>query len=549
MASNAEIIAYYYRNSIGEEFGPFHPAQMDTWLINGAIDDSLEVRAADEPEGAFVAICKRGSDPFRVGAIKERALSRESRDDEEEEEEEFESSSDDNEETENNFEHDDDVIDVNDEDYDDEDDTDVVNEKVQSSSSKGNSAERASARVFERRASSAKFIADALGPSSGELSVEEVEDIRKWVALEGWKTSKQSEAHPEIEVITKRVYQSTGYYLEGCLIEDKDKRNTVSNRSTNNVLERKNSKNRRAKMKEGLGEAPRNSEIKAAAAALSLREAAEEKQSMQLKQWETPVVLKWLRRNSIEKLTAEAVGFRRTIKDLSAFLESPNAPPTEVFPNVYIGHEGNARDLDWIKANKIRAVLNLCSDECGTTASTYDSVSFDKAKKSNGDMTDSTPSSSSSVFAKGGLEYLPMNTRNDLDFDLYPVFASAHNFINRHTCKGHNVLVHCYDGISVSPTVVMAHIMRKMHSNVRDVANYTWQRRRVIEPNLAQLAALIRYETELAQKKENGAATSTTNTTTAAAGNGKKRFTDYAAETGSRFLGHLRNFGLRTNSK
>lgn len=75
-----------------------------------------------------------------------------------------------------------------------------------------------------------------------------------------------------------------------------------------------------------------------------------------------------------------------------------------------------------------------------------------------------------------------------VDDDLYETikdyFVSVHEIISKAIEQGKNVLVHCAQGVSRSPTLVAAHLMLENRINAEDALGYIRHKRLIIEPNM-----------------------------------------------------------------
>lgn len=63
--------------------------------------------------------------------------------------------------------------------------------------------------------------------------------------------------------------------------------------------------------------------------------------------------------------------------------------------------------------------------------------------------------------------------------------------------KGGTVLVHCEAGISRSPTICMAYLMKTKQLRLKEAFDYIKQRRGVISPNFGFMGQLLQYESEI----------------------------------------------------
>ena len=67
-------------------------------------------------------------------------------------------------------------------------------------------------------------------------------------------------------------------------------------------------------------------------------------------------------------------------------------------------------------------------------------------------------------------------------------------FHNINDKKQNRVVVHCYDGISRSATIVIEYLMKMNNMNYLNPFKYVKQKRNIIEPNIGFIQQLKLYE-------------------------------------------------------
>lgn len=70
--------------------------------------------------------------------------------------------------------------------------------------------------------------------------------------------------------------------------------------------------------------------------------------------------------------------------------------------------------------------------------------------------------------------------------------------------SGGKVLVHCEAGISRSPTICMAYLMKTKLFRLEEAFEYIKQRRSLVSPNFSFMGQLLHYESEIFSSKPSG---------------------------------------------
>lgn len=107
-----------------------------------------------------------------------------------------------------------------------------------------------------------------------------------------------------------------------------------------------------------------------------------------------------------------------------------------------------------------------------------------------------------------------INIADNSEQILAKFFDEAHQFIDEARRKKCNVLVHCLAGISRSPTIAIAYLMRVNSLRLQDAYNLVKQCRPQIDPNLSFVGQLMIYEKSLEGNAVNSSNTPQTTTPT-----------------------------------
>ena len=94
------------------------------------------------------------------------------------------------------------------------------------------------------------------------------------------------------------------------------------------------------------------------------------------------------------------------------------------------------------------------------------------------------------------IEYIRVPVMDRFQEDIKKYFNETNRFIEN-VKKDGKVLIHCQAGISRSPTIGIAFLMKMNKLSFNDAFSLVKEKRPIIEPNLAFIQALLEYEIEL----------------------------------------------------
>jgi len=141
---------------------------------------------------------------------------------------------------------------------------------------------------------------------------------------------------------------------------------------------------------------------------------------------------------------------------------------TQILDYLYIGSVDNAKNRQLLDKLQIKCVLNV-SAQCEN----YFPTDF---------------------------EYHHCKIEDSWFFDITPFIAECVAFIDKAKENKKNILVHCNSGASRSPTIVTAYFIEKMGFSLHDALEFIKQKRPMVIPNPAFVAALIKHEKKLKGK-------------------------------------------------
>ncbi|KTF91503.1 hypothetical protein cypCar_00018751 [Cyprinus carpio] len=148
--------------------------------------------------------------------------------------------------------------------------------------------------------------------------------------------------------------------------------------------------------------------------------------------------------------------------------------PVEILPFLYLGSAYHACRQDYLSDLRITALLNVS-------------------------RRDSRP-------AKGQYDYKWIPVEDSHTADISSHFQEAIDFIaisewklfqERVKAEGGKVLVHCEAGISRSPTICMAYIMKTQRLRLEQAFEVIRQRRAIVSPNFSFMGQLLQFESEV----------------------------------------------------
>ncbi|KAL6066299.1 hypothetical protein STEG23_033437 [Scotinomys teguina] len=139
--------------------------------------------------------------------------------------------------------------------------------------------------------------------------------------------------------------------------------------------------------------------------------------------------------------------------------------PVEILPFLYLGSAYHASKCEFLANLSITALLNVSrrTSEACTTHLHY--------------------------------KWIPVEDSHTADISSH--FQEAIAFIDCVKEEGGKVLVHCEAGVSRSPTICMAYLMKTKQLRLKEAFDYVKQRRSVISPNFGFMGQLLQYESEI----------------------------------------------------
>ncbi|KAK0395005.1 hypothetical protein QR680_001057 [Steinernema hermaphroditum] len=144
--------------------------------------------------------------------------------------------------------------------------------------------------------------------------------------------------------------------------------------------------------------------------------------------------------------------------------ELENVGPTQIFPFLYLGSQQDALNEEVMQEHNITYVLNL-SVNCPRPGFINDDTKFIR---------------------------FPVN--DTATAKLLPHFEQAFDILEQVRARNEVALVHCLAGISRSPTMAVAYVMRYKKMNQDEAYKFVKERRPTISPNFNFMSQLFEYE-------------------------------------------------------
>ena len=158
--------------------------------------------------------------------------------------------------------------------------------------------------------------------------------------------------------------------------------------------------------------------------------------------------------------------------DLSPTKDIENHPASEVTRFLFVGNMKDAGDTEVLKRLGIDHVLNLTS-----TKPLY---------KTSQDIV-----------------YKQLHVADNGYQNLRQYFEEAFEFIELAKARGGAVLIHCQAGVSRSPTIAVAYLIKNFPMSMIEAYRFVKSRRSIISPNLNFMGQLLEFEQSLIKIKEN----------------------------------------------
>jgi protein-tyrosine phosphatase len=149
----------------------------------------------------------------------------------------------------------------------------------------------------------------------------------------------------------------------------------------------------------------------------------------------------------------------------------------EIVPKLYLGDLKTAKDMKWLKKNKITHVLTILDDK----------GQLDKLQRI---YTNNYQRSDNDPYVRHKIICVEDHPRASLDLHFSGCTAFIRTVLQH---KRGRILVHCYHGISRSPTIVAAYLIEEYGMNSQDAMCCIYTKRQQVDPNIGFIHQLLSF--------------------------------------------------------
>jgi hypothetical protein len=174
--------------------------------------------------------------------------------------------------------------------------------------------------------------------------------------------------------------------------------------------------------------------------------------------------------------------FKKLDKNIYSYDPSEEATPHKIDDGLFLGNLADARTVPLLKKCNITHVLNMTEwdDDKGTCLRCSKMINIGHL-----------------FYGKHYQElkkYMGIEAWDVENYPMFKHFEETYEFIETAISNGHNVLVHCFAGVSRSSTVVAYYLMKKKKWGAHKALHHMQQKRRVVCPNPGFLMQLLLHD-------------------------------------------------------
>jgi len=174
---------------------------------------------------------------------------------------------------------------------------------------------------------------------------------------------------------------------------------------------------------------------------------------------------------------AERVGkeINQSIIDTNKINDEVKAQCNHIFGNIYLTSYKKAQDKDYLKNNDFTHIVN-----CALSSKSFIPVYFDE------------------------FQYLNLDLKDEPGFDLLSVLYKFIQYIEQISSESANnrILVHCYEGISRGPALIISYLMWKNKWNFDTANSFVKSKRQCVDINIGFCSQLNQWNKMLNLNKD-----------------------------------------------
>lgn len=184
-----------------------------------------------------------------------------------------------------------------------------------------------------------------------------------------------------------------------------------------------------------------------------------------------PGATKWLNKNhdsSLESFIVPTLNNKRILRGSYMYVNKIDC--SEVYPNIFVGNQISAENIQFLKDIGITHVLNCCSSS----------------------------SENLHCYMKANIKFKGFDLEDAFNENISRYFDDGIEFIDDCLTKNPpgKILIHCFAGISRSATFSIAYLMKKLNFSLND-AIVQIKKNRNVHPNEGFLKQLVILDLEL----------------------------------------------------
>ena len=175
---------------------------------------------------------------------------------------------------------------------------------------------------------------------------------------------------------------------------------------------------------------------------------------------------------NFEKVNLENLNFEKSIFKKSSRNNFNEELSTIIENFLYISNYKAASDINLLKKLDINYIINCSGDYCQNVGNDF-------------------------------IDYLTLNLKDNSKENIECIFYKCYDFINKCKNEKKRILIHCYQGISRSVSIVISYLMISEKMSCDKAFNFVQRKRFIANPNLGFFLQLQIFEKRLLNNEKN----------------------------------------------